>query len=165
MLVLKGNRWCVYSLLHEKPAPTEQEIEDNFDGNLCRCTGYRAILDSMKSFGVDSSRAGSGLIDIEVGSLHRSVWLFCVNMALRILTVVRVCYCIAQWYCNVWICLRGFGIALRFAHWVVLCDGCVSDVMWGFWKAFFPVYHCVKDVQGSWYLWGFWSTWVTCASM
>ena len=54
------------SLLHENPAPTQQDIEDNFDGNLCRCTGYRAILDSMKTFGVDSSAQDAGVIDIEV---------------------------------------------------------------------------------------------------
>ena len=55
-----------YSLLRENPAPTQQDIEDNFDGNLCRCTGYRAILDSMKTFGVDSSAQDGGVIDIEV---------------------------------------------------------------------------------------------------
>lgn len=33
-----------------KPERTEQEIEDIFDGNLCRCTGYRTILSGMKTF-------------------------------------------------------------------------------------------------------------------
>ncbi|KAL8593331.1 hypothetical protein ACOMHN_009984 [Nucella lapillus] len=50
----------MYGFLQEKSQPTQQDIEDNLDGNLCRCTGYRAILDSMKSFGVDSDP-----IDIE----------------------------------------------------------------------------------------------------
>ena len=36
---------------HDKP--TKQEIEDSFDGNLCRCTGYRAILEGMKTFACD----------------------------------------------------------------------------------------------------------------
>ncbi len=27
------------SLLEENAKPTSQEIEDNFDGNICRCTG------------------------------------------------------------------------------------------------------------------------------
>ena len=56
-----------YSLLEENPTPTQQLIEDNFDGNICRCTGYRSILDAMKTFASD---AGPNLrkkcVDIEV---------------------------------------------------------------------------------------------------
>eukprot|EP00026_Physarum_polycephalum_P000747 Phypoly_transcript_00748.p1 GENE.Phypoly_transcript_00748~~Phypoly_transcript_00748.p1 ORF type:complete len:1347 (+),score=177.55 Phypoly_transcript_00748:570-4043(+) len=40
----------MYSLLENNPNLTAQEIEDGFDGNLCRCTGYRPILETMKSF-------------------------------------------------------------------------------------------------------------------
>lgn len=41
----------MYSLLRSKSeAPTETEIEDNLAGNLCRCTGYRPILDAFKIF-------------------------------------------------------------------------------------------------------------------
>lgn len=35
------------------PRPTQREIEDIFDGNICRCTGYRAILTGMKTFARD----------------------------------------------------------------------------------------------------------------
>lgn len=37
------------------PEATKKEIEDAFDGNLCRCTGYRAILTGMKTFASDWS--------------------------------------------------------------------------------------------------------------
>ena len=38
------------------PHATKKEIEDAFDGNLCRCTGYRAILTGMKTFASDWTR-------------------------------------------------------------------------------------------------------------
>ncbi|KAJ2070072.1 hypothetical protein GGH13_004290 [Coemansia sp. S155-1] len=40
----------LYTLLRNNPNPTEHEIEECFDGNLCRCTGYRPILDAAKTF-------------------------------------------------------------------------------------------------------------------
>jgi xanthine dehydrogenase small subunit len=38
----------MYGLLCRTPDPTEQMIEDRFDGNPCRCTGYRPILDAAE---------------------------------------------------------------------------------------------------------------------
>ncbi|XP_035826275.1 indole-3-acetaldehyde oxidase [Aplysia californica] len=55
----------MYGLLHQQPNITAQEIEDNFDGNMCRCTGYRPILDAMKSFAHGSGIPGAKAIDIE----------------------------------------------------------------------------------------------------
>ena len=43
----------MYSLLKANPKPTELQIENSLDGNICRCTGYRAIMQSMKSFAND----------------------------------------------------------------------------------------------------------------
>ncbi|XP_048248710.1 indole-3-acetaldehyde oxidase-like isoform X1 [Haliotis rufescens] len=53
----------MYGLVHQKPALTKQDIDDNFDGNICRCTGYRPILDAMRTFAGTAS-AGLGF-DIE----------------------------------------------------------------------------------------------------
>ncbi len=35
------------------PKATKREIDDIFDGNICRCTGYRPILTGMKTFASD----------------------------------------------------------------------------------------------------------------
>ncbi len=43
----------MYTMLRNRPRPTQQEVEDNFDGHICRCTGFRPILQGMKSFAVD----------------------------------------------------------------------------------------------------------------
>ncbi|XP_067656034.1 uncharacterized protein [Haliotis asinina] len=56
----------MYGLLKRTPDPTMQHIEDAYDASICRCTGYRSILDAMKSFASDASpNFVGGPIDIE----------------------------------------------------------------------------------------------------
>ncbi|KAF8386532.1 gad-3 [Pristionchus pacificus] len=39
-----------YALLRNNPSPTADEIRSALVGNLCRCTGYRPILEALESF-------------------------------------------------------------------------------------------------------------------
>lgn len=36
------------ALLQDNPDPTEEEIRLGLEGNLCRCTGYQMIVDSVR---------------------------------------------------------------------------------------------------------------------
>ncbi|MCL4551677.1 MAG: (2Fe-2S)-binding protein [Bacteroidetes bacterium] len=36
------------ALLDKNPDPTEEEIKDAIAGNLCRCTGYKQIINAVK---------------------------------------------------------------------------------------------------------------------
>lgn len=38
-----------HALLEENDDPTEEEIRHWMDGNICRCTGYKAILESIQA--------------------------------------------------------------------------------------------------------------------
>ncbi|XP_078504361.1 xanthine dehydrogenase/oxidase-like [Lissotriton helveticus] len=46
----------MYTLLRNSPEPTMEEIENAFQGNLCRCTGYRPILEGYRTFAKDSGK-------------------------------------------------------------------------------------------------------------
>lgn len=49
----------LYALLRNHPHPSELELEEAFDGNLCRCTGYRPILDAAQTFSNETACAKS----------------------------------------------------------------------------------------------------------
>ena len=51
-----GQVMAAKALLDENPEPTEDEIKDWMMGNLCRCTGYYKILESI----VKAIGAGKG---------------------------------------------------------------------------------------------------------
>ena len=40
-------------LLMENPDPTEQEVREGLEGNLCRCTGYHNIVKAVRAAGAE----------------------------------------------------------------------------------------------------------------
>lgn len=60
-----GMIMSMYALLRTHPKPTRDQLADAMQGNLCRCTGYRAIVQSLLPFTEDgevraSSAAANG---------------------------------------------------------------------------------------------------------
>ncbi|KAM5280162.1 aldehyde oxidase 2-like [Ctenodactylus gundi] len=45
-----GMVMSLYTLLRNHPEPSEEQLVDALGGNLCRCTGYRPILEGARSF-------------------------------------------------------------------------------------------------------------------
>ncbi|XP_034409281.1 xanthine dehydrogenase/oxidase isoform X2 [Cyclopterus lumpus] len=48
----------MYALLRNNPTPKMADVEEAFQGNLCRCTGYRPILEGYKTFTVEGGCCG-----------------------------------------------------------------------------------------------------------
>ena len=48
---------AAYSLLKHNPHPTEAEVREEMSGNLCRCTGYQAIVQAV----LKAAKKGAGL--------------------------------------------------------------------------------------------------------
>ena len=42
-----GVLMSAYSFLNETPHPTEEQVRDAISGNLCRCTGYVAMVEAI----------------------------------------------------------------------------------------------------------------------
>lgn len=54
-----GMIMATYALLEANPSPTESEIKRGLEGNLCRCTGYRKIIEAVLSLGTGAKGNGS----------------------------------------------------------------------------------------------------------
>lgn len=52
------------ALLDQIPSPTEEEIRAHLSGNLCRCTGYQKIVESIQEVSQASSEVQHGNTDI-----------------------------------------------------------------------------------------------------
>ncbi|XP_029941631.1 aldehyde oxidase 1-like [Salarias fasciatus] len=50
-----GMVMSVYTLLRNKPQPSMDDIMQALAGNMCRCTGYRAIVDGCRTFCQESN--------------------------------------------------------------------------------------------------------------
>lgn len=48
-----GMIMSVYALLLENSNPTEEEIKEAIAGNLCRCTGYKQIIDAVEKSAIE----------------------------------------------------------------------------------------------------------------
>ncbi|XP_029282570.1 xanthine dehydrogenase/oxidase isoform X2 [Cottoperca gobio] len=48
----------MYALLRNNPTPKMVDVEEAFQGNLCRCTGYRPILEGYKTLTVEGGCCG-----------------------------------------------------------------------------------------------------------
>jgi carbon-monoxide dehydrogenase small subunit len=44
------------SLLEENPSPTEREVREGIEGNLCRCTGYHNIVQAILAAAGEGAR-------------------------------------------------------------------------------------------------------------
>jgi len=52
-----GQLMTAYHFLQEKPDPTEEEVREAISGVLCRCTGYKQVIESVLGAAAKMKRA------------------------------------------------------------------------------------------------------------
>uniref|UniRef100_A0A8C5XUX7 aldehyde oxidase n=1 Tax=Microcebus murinus TaxID=30608 RepID=A0A8C5XUX7_MICMU len=65
-----GMVMSMYTLLRNHPQPSEEQLMEALGGNLCRCTGYRPILESGRTFCTESNgcqQKGTGKCCLDQG--------------------------------------------------------------------------------------------------
>jgi carbon-monoxide dehydrogenase small subunit len=55
-----GMIMAAVDLLNNNPAPSEAEIREGLEGNLCRCTGYHNIVKAVQQAAGELNGSGSG---------------------------------------------------------------------------------------------------------
>jgi carbon-monoxide dehydrogenase small subunit len=55
-----GMLMAAQALLDENPTPTAEEVKEAISGNLCRCTGYVKIVDSILAASKEMARKETG---------------------------------------------------------------------------------------------------------
>ena len=53
-------------ILEDNPDPSDDEIRDALEGNLCRCTGYQNIVEAVKAAGA-TIRSGAETMAVGTG--------------------------------------------------------------------------------------------------
>ena len=54
---IPGMVLAAQAVLNKHPHPTEEEVREGLSGNLCRCTGYNAIVNAV----LNAAKEGEGL--------------------------------------------------------------------------------------------------------
>lgn len=81
-----GMVMSIYTLLRNHPEPNNDQIMEALAGNLCRCTGYRPIIESVKTFSDESIKVcpmkGSGecCMDREERSSEKAPEKMCTKL-------------------------------------------------------------------------------------
>jgi carbon-monoxide dehydrogenase small subunit len=57
-----GMVMAAVSLLQEHPNPSESEVREGLEGNLCRCTGYHNIVKAILAAAKSSAPAAAGAV-------------------------------------------------------------------------------------------------------
>lgn len=66
-----GMLMTAYHLLEQNPNPSEAEIREGLEGNLCRCTGYHNIVRAVQ-YAADRMSEGGQQQKVQVGALAGS---------------------------------------------------------------------------------------------
>uniref|UniRef100_M3YQH7 aldehyde oxidase n=1 Tax=Mustela putorius furo TaxID=9669 RepID=M3YQH7_MUSPF len=69
-----GMVMSIYTLLRNHPEPSLEQIMEALGGNLCRCTGYRPIIDACKTFCKVSRK---GIEELNFATCSHNVIDFC----------------------------------------------------------------------------------------